>query len=501
MQKKVEILTARLHTIASQRAKQGDPERALQAIALCATLNYESNRSYVDECLEELIQEISLSLYKPTLTKGDMDRNTVLFYDGFGVDARGLALIYLKALCSLGFHVVYVTCAEAAGRQPQLEKETGPYSMVWHYLPHHASMLTRVQTLTELFETYRPAHVFLYAAPSDVSAVLTFRRFEGIVTRYQINLTDHAFWLGKYALDYCVEFREYGASISCLRRGIPPEKLAMLPYYPYIDETEPFGGYPFSFDEERQKLVFSGGSLYKTLGAGNLYYQMVSSILETDETVVFWYAGSGDSTELEKLIHRYPGRVFHTAERKDLFQILKRCTFYLSTYPLAGGLMYQYAAVAGKLPLTLDYEENEAIWGMLLQEKSLGIHFVHLEDLLSEAARILSDASYRAGREKDIAKAVLSPEEFEFELKRLLDTGKTMHPVKIHEIDDRAFLKTYADRITYRYLCMSVAKPRMPWLIRYFPKEYLLGTIWKLPAWINVLWGRRKGMHHGKNKS
>ena len=37
---------------------------------------------------------------------------------------------------------------------------------------------------------------------------------------------------------------------------------------------------------------------------------------------------------------------------------LEKSYFYLSTYPICGGLMFQYAASAGKVPVTLKYDED-----------------------------------------------------------------------------------------------------------------------------------------------
>ena len=50
--------------------------------------------------------------------------------------------------------------------------------------------------------------------------------------------------------------------------------------------------------------------------------------------------------EMKKIIKKYPNRAYLTPERSDLYQVLKHSVFYLSTYPLCGGLMYQYAAKA-----------------------------------------------------------------------------------------------------------------------------------------------------------
>lgn len=52
------------------------------------------------------------------------------------------------------------------------------------------------------------------------------------ITRYLINLQDQTFWLGGNAIDYSIEFRPFGASVSMERRGLKREQLLMLPFYP-----------------------------------------------------------------------------------------------------------------------------------------------------------------------------------------------------------------------------------------------------------------------------
>lgn len=496
----VKKFTQRLVDTVVAFERNGQYDRAIKAASVYDQFQYEYNDCYVNEPLEDVLRRIRSTLPKVSLTKDDTDKNTVLFYYGGYAIARGLALSYLNALSRLDYSIILATRDISDAAKNAVDAAVNGIPVTWVDLSSYKEPMAFCEALTAVFETYRPACAIAFTQ-HDPAGMIAFERFEGIVKRYIINQIDHAFWLGKYAFDCCIEFRDYGANISRTYRGIPADQLAILPCFPYVNDRIPFAGYPFPFHEQEQKLIFSGGSLYKTLGGDGRYYEMVARILDLDPSVVFWYAGSGDRTQMDELIRRYPNRVFLTAERPDFLQIMKRCVFYLSTYPLAGGLMYQYAAISKKVCLTLDFKKEESVRGLLRNEEALRIHFDEMEALLAEADRLLSDAQYRSQREAVMSTAVISPEEFAEQLKLLLETGKTDYPVQLHQVNTTEFLKLYADRITYRYLCMSVAKPRMPWLIRYFPKEYLLGTIWKLPAWMNVLWGRRKGMHHGKNKS
>jgi hypothetical protein len=53
-----------------------------------------------------------------------------------------------------------------------------------------------------------------------------------------------------------------------------------------------------------KKIIFSGGSLYKTLGGNNKYYSMIDSILKKYTNTIFLYAGTGDSTKINELMKK-----------------------------------------------------------------------------------------------------------------------------------------------------------------------------------------------------
>lgn len=120
---------------------------------------------------------------------------------------------------------------------------------------------------------------FFYSFPNDVVGVTSLNILEGKVTRYQINLTDHAFWLGARCIDKCIEFRDYGANVSAKYRGISKNIIAKLPFYPIVNKDISFQGFPFQI-VKGQKVVFSGGALYKTFGGQNKYYDIIDNILK-----------------------------------------------------------------------------------------------------------------------------------------------------------------------------------------------------------------------------
>ena len=90
-------------------------EEALAKITTLANSLYESNQYYVDDDLENALFNIQKQLQKKYDFEEikDVNTKTVLFYDGFGLDSRGLAYIYLKALVNLGYKVIYMTIPNA----------------------------------------------------------------------------------------------------------------------------------------------------------------------------------------------------------------------------------------------------------------------------------------------------------------------------------------------------------------------------------------------------
>lgn len=308
LKRELSYVLRRLKKISEQAVRQKKWELFIEAGRAYCSIQFQINQQYCDDDYEQILLEAAhvlketVGLYK----KRESNAHCILFYDGFGLDTRGIALIYLKALCQLGYKVIYVTVKKAVGKQPQICDILNSASAEIIYL-NTKSQFDYILQLTSTFQNYKPLHAFFYTHPHDVAGALSFTMLEGIVSRYQINLTDHAFWIGKNSFDYCLEFRNYGASISYRNRRIDKKKLILLPYYPYINYDELFAGFPF--EKEEKKVIFSGGSLYKTLGEGNLFYKIVDELLQKTDNTVFLYAGAGDTSQLDILKGKYPDRV------------------------------------------------------------------------------------------------------------------------------------------------------------------------------------------------
>lgn len=466
---------SKMKMIAKSYSKQGNYEKALKTISLLAEVMYNVNAIYCDDDMESLIEGIVNELVIPGNLKKGNDKD-IIFYDGFGLETRGLALIYLRALISLDYRIIYVTLKRRKGKISLIEKELqNSEKSVIEYISTDI-LIEGVNELNRVIMQYNAPKFILYTTPYDMIGIPVSVIYKGKLERYLVNLTDHAFWLGKKAMDYCIEFRDYGASVSVNKRMIDFNQIIKLPYYPLIDKEKEFEGFPF--DERGKKVVFSGGSLYKTLGANNIYYKIVDEILKNHKDVIFLYAGSGEGIELNKLIEKYPERVYWINERRDLYQIMKHSYLYLSTYPMVGGLMTQYAVSANTIPVTLVYDACAK--GVLLDEERLDEEFYDMNKLLKEINLLLSDETYLQMKKMNLKKQLVSEKDFTEELGKLLVEYKTKYNIKVENVSTQEFQNTYLERLSLSNYYKLFGKRRMVFLLKYFPKYYILGFVLKI---------------------
>lgn len=450
-------------------------EEALELIYSCANIIYLTNIYYVDNDMEKYLEIISERVGLDCSIKTIKD--TVVFYDAFGFDKRGLAQIYLKALCKIK-KVVYITYDDRKEEIPEilsiLKKHNGN---IFYVKRNSRSFIEQINDLYNIVLDVKASDFFFYSYPNDVVGIIVLNKIKDEITRYQINLTDHAFWLGSKSIDFCIEFRDYGATISNKYRGIEKERIVKLPFYPNTETDDSFQGFPFKI-ESKNKVIFSGGSLYKTFGGDNKYYKIIDHIMSQYKEVLFWYAGSGDDTKLMKIAQKYPNRVFFTPERNDLFCVLQNCRLFLNTYPICGGLMYQYAALAGTVPVTLKYDDDAD--GYLLNQERLNVTFEKEEELFREVDKLLNDDFYYEKRKKQMCCSVIKEDEFLNNLQSILRNKNTMK-INYLDIDTTKFRNEYLKRIKPVDIDIAlISKHTFKSIIKFFPIRSLRGVFGKM---------------------
>lgn len=455
--------------------KKQEYETCLTAISVYCDLKYRFNQSYYDEEIEKLVAKLSGNMFCD-INEYNPDAQTVLFYDGFGLDLRGWAASYIKALCLLDYRIVYVTTSNSKNKIPHIIKELG--DNVVEYIDMSTSYVKWIKELFDVFIKYSPGTAFFYTVPNDVSAAIVFNKFANRVTRFQIDLTDHAFWLGVNSVDYFLESREMGAGLAVHKRSISRDKIIRTDCVPYINKDVFEKKLPF--DVEKNRYIFTGGALYKTLGdKEHLYYRIVDEILSEFVELKFLYAGSGDDSQMKVLIEKYPNRVFLIAERPDFYSLIENCDLYLNSYPMFGGLMMRYAALARKVPLTLKHEHDAD--GILENQETLNVEFDEVDELISEARRLLMDSDYCKRRGIQIRNSVLTEDGFASNLDTIIKDKKSRYVFeRIELMDTTEFQREYVERFEIEQFYLACTRRMNKRMLFVLPMSYIRGILIKI---------------------
>lgn len=431
--KQVDKLINSLKKQMNDGIKKQNYEKAMASIQYSCNILYQFNQKYKDDDFEEGVIRISRyyqKYYENTLNHYNPDDNTVLFYDGFGLDKRGVAKNNLNALNKNGYRIIYVGPKTAQGNMPETKKLMEQADISWNYIDTLGSYTNCTKELLSIILKFCPKAMLFYTLPYDASGAVAFATMTGKTDRFLIDLTDHAFWLGVKCNDYFLGSRQISASNQLYERGIRKEQILKCGNSVLIDKSE-YNHSDLPFDVKAHRYVFSGGQLYKTLGDPHLYYyQIVRYILKKHTDIYFLYAGGGDTSEMDQIISEYPGRAFLIKERKDYYYLIENCTLYLNTYPMFGGMMMKYCANAGKLPLTLRHGEDSML---LNEQEKCQIDYDTYQELIDDLDNLLDNEAYLHEREKKV-KCGVTPEE---QFVRDIGSAIEFHTVTLTHSDQR----------------------------------------------------------------
>lgn len=449
-----------------------DYEKALIESQVLAEILYLYNQEYTDFELEAFLIKIRKNILNEN--KYETNRDTILFYDGFGLDLRGWAISYIKALTSLGYRIIYVCPDVSKGKIPHIISEINFKDSIVIYLEENMNNINKIKFIDSIFREYKPSVAFFYTLPYDVNAAIAFENNK-LTTRIQIDLTDHAYWIGVNTFDYIIECREMGASLAIYERNIDKKKILKLDCAPYIncDINEE----QLPFDIYSTKYIFTGGALYKTLGDPNLlYYKTIDYILNKFLDIKFLYAGNGDCSEIKKIIDKYPKRAFFIKERPDFFEIIKNSIIYINSYPMFGGLMMRYAALANKIPITLKHDNDSD--GILINQEKLGIEFNDYTKYIEEIDKLLLNEEYRKLKEEQIGHAVITETDFARNIKNIIENQKTEYYFEnIRKLDTATFRDEYKKRFNKKEICKILGKRKNIKIMNDFFIEFCIGII------------------------
>lgn len=415
------------------------------------------NLDYYDPEMEDLLSTIAHRQLRRE-EEWTADEGRWVFYDDF-CTTYVLGLQWLDALASSGKEILYITTRdmEKKRRHNNILDAVDKYSNVRCIVIPKGKFLDRAQKVLDEIADFKASKVILHKHPSLSLSNLVLPLLPASVNSYLINLSDQTFWLGSKAIDYCLEFRPFGASVSMQRRALKREQLLMVPFYP-ADDGNPFTGFPPECTDDKV-VVFSGGDYYKTLDGHHVYWKLVKGLLDSFTQVVFLFATKnipeGDA-EIRRFIteNHFEGRFIYIGFRPDIFQVFGHCDIYMGTCPASGSLMSQLAAIHAKpilqfyAPGTPDDETEQAI---CINDRFQISHCAE-NTFFEEAKRLIMDKLYRESQGKRLHDAMMRQDQFNSLTVRTIESNQTQieikdYPVDYTGLDDRWF---YLERAGYR---------------------------------------------------
>ncbi len=408
---------AEIRKLALKEFDKGNYEESLHYVDQAVTIASQIMWRYADYELDELHKKIASKLIKYNASSYKKIENKVVFYDYFG-STFILAIQYVKALSKLNYKILYVfeekdwkvnvSVLEILNEIPNVEIKI---------ISENKSKSERIIQICQTIVSYQPAKLFLHInTVSDCLPALHVLPSE--ITKYYINLGDHAFWLGARAIDYSFEFRSFGAVVSHQKRGLSKEQILLLPYYPIINGYD-FQGFPP--EVENKVKIFSGGDFYKMVDSKNTYWELVKNILNQNESAVFIFANKIQNEKGQQFLdtfiksNHFENRFFTIGFRPDINEVFKHCDIFMGTSPMSGGLMSQYAAFNSK-PVLQYYPEElfafEETESMICFNKKIKISFTSKEEFLEEARKLISDKNYRESQGEVLNSCLITEKQF-----------------------------------------------------------------------------------------
>ena len=400
-------------------------------IKAASWMAYSFNISFRDDELEDLTFRLSKNIKKKHC---ETNADSVVLIDSFAHDNHGLAQQYIRAIMAQQRHLLYITDAS-----PNSENAVGLYGDLNNYpcativhVPNRNKLagLKRAQFIYNEIIKAHPYKVFMHLTPNAAEVIIAMHALSDKIIKYQINLTDHTFWLGATACDYSLEFRPYGFSVSEQARKIDRSKLLLCPYYPIVDDI-PFKGFPF--EKKNECVIFSGGSSYKFGDDKNTFFVMMKRLLDENPSLIWVHAGDNMDGIKEKMMSvmsvQYLRRIYLVGIRNDIAEVFRHIDIYINSYPFGGGLMNLYAAHFSKPVVSLKRDVYTSANEILGQLKDVSVDFTTIDDLCVEVHRLVECADYRIQRGKQLQDSVIKVNQFNELFDKLCTSNTNILPI------------------------------------------------------------------------
>ena len=443
----IEHIYRQLMKRAHENAECARGSQAVHDVRVAAEWAYHFNLFYADPDAEQLLRTIA-DAHIPHLQVPGGDDNRCVLIDSYCLDNRGLVQQYLRAIRRNHLRLLYVCTASTTdyGTDTLQELREDNRAEILVLSEKSEDPIRQARLAAEAMASFSPARLFLHLTPWDGVALMACHAVEGPQI-FNINLTDHAFWLGASFIDYNLEFRPYGMTVSLEQRHLQQHQLLPMPFYPVAPVSKDFCGLP-PLPPTAIKIL-TGGSLYKMMGKQDIFFRLMDAVLSLSDDVYILVAGFHRDQRFDDLCRtmKHGNRVVQIGLRSDINAVFEQCDIFLSTYPMIGGLMLQYAAKHGK-PIIAYHEAGDV---MNLPEEIVNNYQNHyrsyasIEDMTAYAARLIRDEAFRHAEGLVLQEGLMTEERFAEAFLQTITTRLPQWQWDRDRIDYDAFFERYLE--------------------------------------------------------
>lgn len=398
--------------------------KALSLLKVATWIQYVFSSKFTDKKIESILKNISLQITQ----NYNISVGTYILYDDYAIDNLGLTQQYIRALISTKKRIIYITGKKLGTEESiDIHSEIKAARNIEHvYYIKTGKPFDDSKEINNIISSYRPEKVFMHLSPNSVEAITAFYALPEETKKYNIDIQDHAYWVGAGVVDYDIVFRSYGFNMAEYFRGIDKNNIIFQPYYPIFNAKREFEGFPV--DTKEKIIVISGSAYHKVASKDNVFQKFVIRILEENPNVVYFFAGSGNPSVFETITNRkhLKDRFFLLGQRKDIFQVLQNSDIYVDTFPFCGGLMAQLAAYSNLPIMSFDYPGNGGpLESVICQKKNIKITHDALDSMYSQLVRFINNKEERIHYGQKINECVIDANWFNKNFLRILNTDSS----------------------------------------------------------------------------
>jgi len=407
--------------------------------------NYPILYNFIDDEVENALDEISDILNKNKGVVFQGNENKIVFYSGQIIDYGGLTQQYLYFLVENGYQILFIIPDIKATKEgSEILDYLNKNNNIELFIPKSSKLSVKIKEINSRIDIFKPSKAFLHFMPHDVEGYCVFTKLN--IPRYFIVHNDHTFWLGKGCSDYFIEFRKFGCQLSMQRRHMRSDKIIYLPYYP-IEHIQKFQGFPF--DRKNKIIGVSGANLYKYYLDKELnFFHAIKELIIRNENFIFCLAGFGDATIVKNFIsqNNLQNRFYYVGKRNDFNEFIGNCDIFFESYPLKGGLTFLYASKQNIPILGLSNHKNAS--GGLEDWIETGNYKQpnNFENFIIQADLLIKNKDLRDKNAIIFSNNLFNRKDFTNNLKQLLEGHKEFLSCKfpgLLQLDDNYYLNEF----------------------------------------------------------